>query len=127
MEWITKMLNDVPATAPYRVQLESLVREHAELKAENMRLSDELDWFIPKWDTLDGDAVRTLEYLSRVEHGQPPEIAAANRVNIQIVESYLIYLVKGRFVHTAANGGQHFQISAKGRRYLMDRGLLRGA
>ena len=89
-----------------------------------MRLSDELDWFIPKWDTLDGDAVRTLEYLSRVERGYPPEIAKSNQVNIQIVESYLIYLMKGQFVHAAANGEQHFHISEKGRRYLLDRGLL---
>lgn len=125
MEWINKMLNEVPATAPYRLQLESLVREHAELKAENTRLSDELAWFIPKWDTLDGDAVRTLEYLSRVERGVPPEIASANQVNIQIVESYLAYLVKGQYVHGAANGGQHFHISEKGRRYLSDRGLLK--
>lgn len=125
MEWINKMLDDVPAAAPYRAQLESLAREHAELKAENLRLSDELAWFIPKWDTLDGDAVRTLEYLSRVERGQPPEIARANQVNIQIVESYLVYLVKGEFVHSAANGEQHFRISEKGRRYLSDRGLLK--
>lgn len=125
MEWMTKMMNDVPATAPYRVQLESLAREHAELKAENLRLSDELAWFIPQWDTLDGDAVRTLEYLSCVERGQPPEIARANQVNIQIVESYLVYLVKGQFVQCAANGEQHFHISAKGRRYLSDRGLLK--
>jgi len=126
VEWINKMLKEVPAAAQYQQQLESLAREHAELKSENARLNDELAWFIPKWDTLDGDAVRTLEYLSRVERGIPQEIAGANQVNIQIVESYLQYLIKGQFVRTADNGGQHFCISEKGRRYLSDRGLLRG-
>lgn len=124
MEWINKMLKEVPAAGQYQQQLESLVREHAELKSENARLNDELAWFIPKWDTLDGDAVRTLEYLSRVERGIPQEIAEANQVNIQIVESYLQYLIKGQFVHAIDNGSQHFRISEKGRRYLSDRGLL---
>ncbi|MGE0559285.1 MAG: hypothetical protein AB7E73_12135 [Burkholderiales bacterium] len=123
VDWITQLLKDAPAAAPYRAQLETLAREHAELKAENARLKDELAWFIPQWDTLDGDAVRTLEHLSRVERAQPPEIAAVNKVNIQIVESYLVYLAKGEFVHPPLNGEPHFRISAKGRRYLNDRGL----
>lgn len=123
MEWINKLLKEVPAAAQYRPQLESLAREHAELKTENAKLHDELAWFIPKWDTLDGDAVCTLEYLSRVERGIPQEIASANQVNIQIAESYLVYLVKGQYAH-AADGDQYFYISDKGRRYLSDRGLL---
>ncbi len=125
MEWITQLLQAVPTAAPYRGQLESLAREHAELKAENTRLQDELAWFIPQWDTLDGDAVRTLEYLSRVAHAQPPEIAAANQVNIQIVESYLAYLVRGQYVQASAGDVPQFNISIKGRRYLRERGLLK--
>ena len=124
MEWINKMLKEVPAAAQYQQQLESLAREHAALKTENARLHDELAWFIPKWDTLDGDAVRTLEYLSRVERGIPQEIAQSNQVNIQIVESYLQYLIKGKFVQATDNSAQYFYISEKGRRYLRDRGLL---
>ena len=125
VEWITQLLQEVPAAAQYRAQLESLAREHAELKVENTRLQDELAWFIPQWDTLDGDAVRTLEYLSRVERAQPPEIAAANQVNIQIVDSYLSYLVRGQYAHAPAGGAPQFSISAKGRRYLRERGLLK--
>ena len=121
---MTSLLNEVPAAAPYRAQLETLAREHAELKAENERLHDELSWFIPKWDTLDGDAVRTLEYLSRVERGHAQEIAAANRVNIQIAESYLLFLVKLHHVRAADGSTTHFQILERGRRYLRDRGLL---
>lgn len=121
---MNRLLKEVPAAAQYRAQLETLVREHAELKAENERLHDELAWFIPKWDTLDGDAVRTLEYLSRVERGYPQEIAGANQVNIQIVETYLLFLVKLNFVHAAEGSDAHFRISGKGRRYLLDRGLL---
>lgn len=121
---MTRLLNEVPGAAQYRAQLESLVREHAELKAENVRLHDELSWFIPKWDTIDGDAVRTLEYLSRVECGDAQEISGANRVNIQIAESYLLFLVKLRYVHAAPGSETRFQISDRGRRYLLDRGLL---
>lgn len=125
MEWITQLLQEVPAAAQYRAQLESLARAHAELKEENIRLQDELAWFIPQWDTLDGDAVRTLEYLSRVKCAPPPEIAAANQVNIQIVESYLSYLVRGQYAHAPAGDGLQFNISIKGRRYLRERGLLK--
>ena len=126
MDWITQLLKDAPAAAPYRAQLEELAREHTELRTENARLRDELAWFIPQWETLDGDAVRTLEYLSGVEHARPPEIAEANRVNIQIVESYLLFLARGQYVQAQAGGGPHFHISAKGRRYLSERGLLKG-
>lgn len=125
MEWISRLLDEVPGTTPYRARLESLMREHAELKAENARLHDELAWFIPKWDTLDGDAVRTLEYLSRVERGHPQEIAKANQVNIQIVESYLVFLEQWQYVHAVAGGEPHFNISDKGRRYLRERDLLK--
>lgn len=125
VEWITQLLQEVPAVAQYRAQLESLAREHAELKVENTRLQDELAWFIPQWDTLDGDAVRTLEYLSCVERAQPPEIAAANQVNIQIVDSYLSFLVQGQYAHAPAGGAPQFSISTKGRRYLRERGLLK--
>lgn len=120
-----QLLQEVPAAAQYRAQLEALAHEHAELKVENARLQEELAWFIPQWDTLDGDAVRTLEYLSRVARGQPQEIAAANQVNIQIVETYLSYLVKGQYAHAPGDGAPHFTISAKGRRYLRERGLLK--
>jgi len=126
VDWIYNMMLEVPAVAPYRAQLEALAREHAALTAENARLNDELAWFIPRWDTLDGDAVRTLEYLSRVAHGHPQDIARAHGVNIQIVESYLAFLVKGDYVHRAAAAEAQFRLSAKGRRYLSDRGLLQG-
>ena len=124
VEWITKLLREVPGAAQYSKQLEALASEHAALTAENARLQDELAWFIPQWDTLDGDAVRTLEYLARVERAQPPEIAAANQVNIQIVESYLSYLVRGQYAQAPAGDGLQFNISIKGRRYLRGRGLL---
>lgn len=124
MEWISRFLNEVPGAAPYRAQLETLAREHAGLQAENARLRDELAWFIPKWDTLDGDAVRTLEYLSKVERGHPEEIARANQVNIQITESYLGFLAQWQYVQAPVNGEVHFNISDKGRRYLRERGLL---
>lgn len=123
MEWITRLLNEVPAAAPYRAQLESLVREHAALKAENGRLNEELEMYIQKWDTLDGDAVRTLEYLARVERGHAQEIARANQVNIQIAESYLGFLAQLQYVQASATDAVHFNITGKGRHYLRERGL----
>lgn len=123
MEWITRLLNEVPAAAPYRAQLESLAREHAALKAENGRLNEDLEMFIRKWDTLDGDAVRTLEYLARVERGHAQEIARTNQVNIQIVESYLCFLAQLQYVQASAGDDAHFNITGKGRHYLRERGL----
>jgi hypothetical protein len=124
VEWITRLFDEVPAAAQYRAQLESLAREHAALKAENGRLHEELEMFIRKWDTLDGDAVRTLEYLARVERGHAQEIASANQVNIQIAESYLGFLLQLQYVQTSAGDAAHFNITGKGRHYLRERGLL---
>ncbi len=114
----------MPAAAPYRAQLESLPREYAALKAENGRLNEQLEMFIRKWDTLDGDAVRALEYLARVERGHPQEIARTNQVNIRIVESYPGFLAQLHYVRVSAADGAHFNISGKGRHYLRGRGLL---
>ena len=121
MEWIDGLLKEVPAAAQYRAQLETLLLEHAALRAENARLREEVETYVRKWDTLDGDAVRTLEYLARVGRGHAQEIASANRVNIQIVESYLGFLLRLEYV---AGDGAHFNIADKGRSYLRERGLL---
>ena len=83
MDWITQLLKDAPAAAPYRAQLEELAREHTELRTENARLRDELAWFIPQWETLDGDAVRTLggaTALSTLNDGNG--VSISNGLNI---------------------------------------------
>lgn len=125
---IAQLLKEVPAAQKYRPQLEALEAELDRLKAENARMGAELARFIDRWETLDGDALDTLRYLSRCERGSAAEIAQANRVNIQIVETYLKQLVAGEYVQTHANGGSPcFGLAQKGRWYLEERGLLAGA
>jgi hypothetical protein len=86
----------------------------------------ELARTIDRWETLDGDALETLLYLSRYGEGRPAEIAQANRVNVQIVDAYLKQLLAGDYVHTRGDASApHFVLAAKGRWYLKERGLLK--
>ena len=125
MGLIADLLKEVPAAAKYQVGLEAMERENARLKAENAELNEELAQFIQKWDTLDGDAVRTLMYLSQCERGHAHEIAQACQLNIQIVETYLNHLAQADYVHAPLNGEPRYGLAHKGRRYLRERGLLR--
>jgi predicted nuclease with TOPRIM domain len=121
-----ELLKEVPAAETYRAKLEALETEVARLRSENDELRTELNRYIDRWETLDGDALETLLYLSRNERGNAVEIARANRVNIQIVETYLKQLVTCQYVHAHVNGDMpHFGIAHKGRWYLSERGLLK--
>lgn len=128
MESIAQLLKDHPlkehpAAEKYRTALDAVESENARLRAENAELKEELAQFIQKWETLDWDAVRTLQYLSRNEHGQASEIAQASQMNIHIVESQLKFLLAYDFITPPLNGGPRYGLNAKGRRYLRDRGL----
>ncbi|MGE5524524.1 MAG: hypothetical protein ACM3SS_12485 [Rhodospirillaceae bacterium] len=123
-----ELLKEIPAAEKYRGRLEALEAEVERLAAENAQLKTELARYIDRWETLDGDALDTLLYLSRNERGNAVEIAKANKVNIQIVETYLKQLVTCEYVHAHANGEvPHFGLAHKGRWYLEERGLLRNA
>jgi len=122
---IEELIKQVPAAAKYRAGLEAMERDNARLKAENEALRRELAQYIEKWETLDGDAVMTLVYLSQCERSQPHEIAAGNKVNPQITESYLRFLTQHAYVQPSADDTAGFEISHKGRRYLHERGLLK--
>lgn len=125
---IAELLKRIPAAEAYRVQLEALEAGAARLQAENDALKAELARYIDRWETLDGDALETLLYLARHERGNAADIARANKVNIQIVETYLKQLHTCDYVHAHANGDTpHFGLAHKGRWYLEERGLLRSA
>lgn len=125
---IAELLKQVPAAQAYREQLEALEADAARLRAENEELRAELSRYIDRWETLDGDALETLLYLSRHERGNAAEIARTNRVNIQIVETYLKQLLACDYVQAHANGETpHFGLAHKGRWYLAERGLLKTA
>jgi hypothetical protein len=117
-------LKEHPAAEKYRSALEVMEGENARLKAENAELKEELAQFIQKWETLDWDAVRTLQYLFRHEHGQASEIAQASQMNIHIVESQLKFLLAYDFIARPVNGEPRYGVNPKGRRYLRERGLI---
>lgn len=126
MGLIADLLKEIPAAAKYRPALEAMEKENELLKAENAELKEEVAQFIPRWHTLDGDAVKTLVYLSQYESGHAGEIAQAYQLNIQIVEMYLNNLAAGGYIHAPLNGaGPHHALAQKGRRYLRERGLLK--
>lgn len=122
---IDDLIRNIPAAAKYRAALEALEREIVQLRVQNEELKRELAQYTERWETLDGDAVTALLYLSQYERGHPHEIAAATKVNAQITESYLRFLALHAYVHSPANGDAGYGISHKGRHYLHERGLLK--
>lgn len=126
MGLIADLLKEIPAAAKYQPALVAMENENALLKAENAELQEELAQYTQQRNTLDGDAVKTLVYLSQYERGHAGEIAQAYQLNIQIVEMYLNNLVEGGYIHAPLNGqAPHHGLAQKGRRYLRERGLLK--
>ena len=114
MGLIADLIKDVPGAAKYRAELEAMERENAALKAENARLSEELSAFVDRWETLDAEAVRTLEFLSRNDGGHAHEIASAYQLNIQVVDAYLKHLAERDYVVPPLNGGPRYGLAHKG-------------
>jgi predicted transcriptional regulator len=126
MEWMEELLGAVPTAVKYRAELENMARENARLQAENAELTTELAQYIEQWETLDGDAVRTLQYLAQNAFESADAIARTHNMNFQIAEMYLQFLVKHAYVATpAATAGSVYDLTSKGRRYLRQRGLLK--
>ena len=126
MEWMDELLGAVPAAAKYRAELEKVAHENVRLKNENAELKMELAQYIEQWETLDGDAVRTLQYLAQDALESAEAIARTHNMNFQIAEMYLHFLVKHAYVAapaTAAKSG--YDLTSKGRRYLRERGFLK--
>ncbi len=101
-----------------------LQQKIAALQAENTELKIELEQYIEKWETLDGDAVDALIYLSRHKTAVPKEVAKKNGVNIQIAELYLRFLAEHHYARAPAAAGKPYTILHKGMRYLEERNLL---
>ena len=126
MEWMEELLGAVPAAAKYRAELEKITHENARLKSENAELKTELAQYIEQWETLDGDAVRTLQYLAQDAFESAEAIARTHNMNFQIAEMYLHFLVKHAYVAApAAAAKSSYDLTSKGRRYLRERGFLK--
>jgi predicted nuclease with TOPRIM domain len=125
MEWMQEMLRVVPGASNYRAELERLAAENARLERENGELKDELAQYIEQWETLDGEAVRTLRYVAAAAFDSAEAIASAHQMNLQIAELYLHFLVQHAYVAApAGTTRQAYDVTAKGRRYLQQRGFL---
>ncbi len=121
MEWMQELLAAVPAAAKYRAQLEQMAGDNARLKAENTELKSELAQYIEQWETLDGDAVRTLQYLAQEAFESAEAIARTHNMNLQIADMYLRFLVKHAYVAApAATVNSGYDLTSKGRRYLRE-------
>jgi predicted transcriptional regulator len=125
MGLIANLIRENPAFAKHQPELEHMERENERLKAENDELKQELGEFINKWETLDGDAVRTLRYLAQGEFGNADAIARTHDMNFQIAEMYLQFLVTHAYAAAPAAGSSSaYGLTHKGRRYLRERGFL---
>lgn len=126
MSLIADLVREIPALARHQSALDEIVSENARLKSENAELKLELAQYIEKWETLDGDAVRTLRYLAQAEYDDAGAIAQAHDMNIQIAELYLQFLVTHAYVAAPPAGGKSaYGLTHKGRRYLLERGFLK--
>jgi predicted transcriptional regulator len=126
MGLIAEIVREFPALAKHQVSLEAMERDNARLKTENAELKIELAQYIEKWETLDGDAVRTLRYLAQAEYDNAGAIAREHDMNIQIAELYLQFLVTHAYVAApVADGKSAYGLTHKGRRYLLERGFLK--
>jgi hypothetical protein len=116
MEWMQEMLRAVPGVSKYRVELERLAAENARLEHENGELKNELAQYIEQWETLDGEAVRTLRYLAASAFDSAEAIASAHQMNLQIAELYLHFLVQHAYVAAPAGATRPaYDLTAKGR------------
>ena len=113
-----------PAPTAQAAAVDKLKQKIAALEAENAELKNELEQYIEKWETLDGDAVKALIYLSRHKTATPKEVAKGNGVHLNIAESYLKFLSNHHYVRAPASAGKPYAILHKGIRYLEERGLL---
>jgi len=104
--------------------VDKLKQKIAALQAENAELKLELEQYIERWETLDGDAVKALMYLSKHKTGVAKEIAKADGINIQIADHYLKFLATHRYVRAPIAAGKPYTIVHKGIRYLEERNLL---
>src|SRR3954465_9757230 len=77
MEWMQEMLRAVPGASKYRLELERLAADNGRLERENGELKEELAQYIEQWETLDGEAVRTLRYLAAAAFDSAEAIANA--------------------------------------------------
>ena len=126
MSLIADLIREFPALAKHRAALDAMEGENARLKIENAELKNELAHYIEKWETLDGDAVRTLRYLAQADYDNAGAIAQAHDMNFQIAELYLTFLVTHAYVAAPAAGGKSaYVLTHKGRRYLLERGFLK--
>ncbi len=125
MEWLKKMLTEIPAAAKYREQLEKIVADSTRLRSENAELKSELAQYIEQWETLDGDAVRTLQYLAQEAFENAAAIARTHNMNLQIAEMYLHFLVKHAYVAAPVAAKSGYALTPKGLRYLQERGFLK--
>ncbi len=113
-----------PTRSGSNAVVEKLKQKIALLESENDGLKTELEHYIHKWETLDGDAVKALIHVSRHKTTLPREVAKANGVNPQIADSYLKFLMQNHYVRAPAAAGKPYTILHKGVRYLQERGLL---
>jgi regulator of replication initiation timing len=125
MDWMEDLMRNVPAASPFRAQLEKMAAEHARLSQENTDLKIQLSRHIEQWETLDGDAVKTLQHLAGEAFENADAIARAHKMNFQITDSYLKFLVRHAYVVApGASAQKSYGLTSKGRRYLQERGLL---
>ena len=105
-------------------QIAKLKQKIAALQAENADLRTELEQYIERWETLDGEAVKALVYLSRHQAALPKEVAKGSGVHLNIADSYLKFLARHHYVRAPAAAGKPYAILHKGIRYLEERSLL---
>jgi DNA-binding MarR family transcriptional regulator len=128
MRWMEDLLNQIPSTSQYRLELEAMEKENAALKQENARLKSELEAIRANAapGSLQGEVEQMLVFISRHEYASAPQIAEALSLTRQTVEMHIDDLLKGGYIEPSYATGDdaEYYLRLKAKRYLHGAGLL---
>lgn len=133
MGWIADLLLEIPTAARYKAQLEAMENENTSLRAENSRLSSELEALRDELavrnapaDGVHQDAERILDFIGSHENTTAPQIANAVSMAKGVVDMHLVDLRTSKHIDAplAMNQEPPYYLTQTGRRYLHAKGLL---
>lgn len=140
MGWIADLLEQIPSAAAYKVQLEKLDSDYKILKAENSDLRSQLEAAQAEVDRLKKQAqekishssdrpaaeTRILRFIAEHDGSGTEEIARSVELGVQAIRFHLHELEQIEFIFQSGRYGVDiWRLNHEGRRYLIERGLLK--
>jgi hypothetical protein len=135
MGWIADLLKEIPSAARYKADLEQLSADHDALKKQNNALRTALDEANAKLAALspsgggelDPQKVKILRLLAQHDRVDPKTIAGACGMGIELAKLHLEELFESDHITNilVIGEGAYYSLDQVGRRYLLQKGLLK--